>query len=67
MMTSCLKRVCLLLTLKKGKYSGCNWEMVKLEVVQTCPLVPKEIQRGRMAGLHVTFLLSSVPSERLIG
>lgn len=26
---------------KKGKYNGCNWEVVTLEVVQTCTFVPK--------------------------
>lgn len=26
---------------EKGKYNGCNWEVVTLEVVQTCTFVPK--------------------------
>lgn len=54
---------------KKGKYNGCNWEVVTLEVVQTCTFVPKETQymEGRQACPRVVFLLSSVPPERPIG
>lgn len=43
---------------EKGKYNGCNWEMVELEVVQTCTFVPKETPyvEGGQACLRVVFL-----------